>query len=157
MKIVINDLQDKIVLTQEQLDKINEVLEKSAESYEISPNSEISLVFVDDNFIKKLNHEYRNKNTATDVLSFTMKRDDDEPEIKGGPDDDELLLGDIVVSLETAKRQAEEYNHDLLREVTFLTIHGMLHILGYDHETEEERTQMREEEEYLLSICNITR
>ena len=156
MKIVINDLQNKIILAQEQLDKINEVLEKSAESYEISPNSEISLVFVDDDFIKKLNDEYRNKNMPTDVLSFTMKRSSEEPEIIGAPDDDELL-GDIVISLETAKRQAEEYNHDLLREVSFLTIHGMLHVLGYDHETEEERTEMRKEEEYLLSLCNITR
>ena len=156
MKIVINDLQDKIILNEEQLAKINEVLEKSADSYEISPNSEISLVFIDDALSKKLNYEYRNKNMPTDVLSFTMKNRYDEPEIIGGPDE-ELLLGDIVISLETAKRQAEEYNHDLLREVAFLTIHGMLHILGYDHDTEEARAEMREEEEYLLSLCKIER
>lgn len=85
---------------------------------------EISLLLTDDETIKQLNKEYRNKDKSTDVLSFPME--------------DEIMLGDIAISVDTAKRQAEEAEINLDRETAFLFIHGLLHLLGYDHETSQE-------------------
>ena len=85
---------------------------------------EISLLITDDKTIRQYNKEYRNKDRATDVLSFPME--------------DEIVLGDIAISFDTAKRQAEEAEINIDREVAFLFIHGLLHLLGYDHETSEE-------------------
>ena len=85
---------------------------------------EISLLITDDETIRKYNKEYRNKDRATDVLSFPME--------------DDIILGDVAISFETAKRQSEEAEINIDREVAFLFIHGLLHLLGYDHETRQE-------------------
>lgn len=85
---------------------------------------EISLLITDDETIRKYNKEYRNKDRATDVLSFPME--------------DDIILGDVAISFETAKRQSEEAKINIDREVAFLFIHGLLHLLGYDHETSQE-------------------
>ena len=85
---------------------------------------EISLLITDDETIRKYNQEYRNKDRATDVLSFPME--------------DDIILGDVAISFETAKRQSEEAEINIDREVAFLFIHGLLHLLGYDHETSQE-------------------
>ncbi len=85
---------------------------------------EISLLITDDETIRKYNKEYRNKDRATDVLSFPME--------------DDIILGDVAISFETAKRQSEEAEINIDREVAFLFIHGLLHLLGYDHETSQE-------------------
>lgn len=137
-----------------------QVLNKAAEVYGLKPQNEVSVVLADDDYIHKLNRQYRNKNTPTDVLSFAMNdqcADDDEPDIADTPEDIEILLGDIVISLETAARQAEEFGHSLERELAYLTIHGMLHLLGYDHECEEDKSEMRQEEEHVLALLGITR
>lgn len=130
------------------------VLEKTAEVHKLEPHAEVSLVLVDDDYIHELNREYRGKDRPTDVLSFALN-EGDEPDIIDGPE--ETLLGDIIISIETAKRQAEEFNHGLERELAFLTVHGMLHLLGYDHEEEEDRRNMRQQEEYILSLLGIAR
>lgn len=93
---------------------------------------EISLLMTDDETIQEYNKEYRNKDNATDVLSFPME--------------DNIMLGDIAISFDTAKRQAEESEISINREVSFLFIHGLLHLLGYDHET----SQQDEEEMFTL-------
>lgn len=93
---------------------------------------EISLLMTDDETIQEYNKEYRNKDNATDVLSFPME--------------DNIMLGDIAISFDTAKRQAEESEININREVSFLFIHGLLHLLGYDHET----SQQDEEEMFSL-------
>ena len=85
---------------------------------------EISLLITDDETIRQYNKEYRNKDRATDVLSFPME--------------DDVMLGDIAISFDTAKRQAEEAEINIDRETAFLFIHGLLHLLGYDHETSKE-------------------
>jgi len=130
------------------------VLKKTAEIYAIEPNTEVSVVLADDEHIKQLNCQYRGKDCATDVLSFALNEGED-PDIIDGPD--EILLGDIIISLETAARQAEEYGHSVERELAYLTVHGMLHLLGYDHEIEEDQREMRQEEEYVLTTLGITR
>ncbi len=133
---------------------VTSVLHKAAEVYGLAESTEVSVVLADDEYIRQLNHQYRGKDCSTDVLSFALN-EGEEPDIVDGPD--EILLGDIIISLETAVRQAEEYNHSLERELAFLTVHGMLHLLGYDHEKEEDRCKMRSEEEHILSLLGITR
>lgn len=133
---------------------VTEVLTRTADVFSIDRQTEVSLLFVDDAHIHELNLEYRGKDAPTDVLSFALE-EGDEPDILGGPE--ETLLGDIIISLETAARQAEEFGHSLEREVTYLTIHGMLHLLGFDHETETDKAAMREREEAILGSMGITR
>lgn len=133
---------------------LTSVLLKTAEVHNINSSAEVSVVFADDSYIHELNLEYRGKDCPTDVLSFALD-EGEEPDIVDGPE--ETLLGDIIISLETAARQAEEYNHSLDRELSFLTVHGMLHLLGYDHEEELDRQEMRHQEEYILSLLGIHR
>ncbi|MBQ9374788.1 MAG: rRNA maturation RNase YbeY [Ruminococcus sp.] len=116
---------------------------------------EVSVTFVDDNRIHELNKEYRNVDRPTDVLSFPLGENGvyDVNKETGA-----CMLGDIVISIETALRQAEIYGHSLEREVGFLTVHSMLHLLGYDHEVSQlEERIMREKEEEILDTLGISR
>ena len=106
-------------------------------------NSEVSVTLTNDEHIQSLNREYRGLDRPTDVLSFAFV-DSEEPEIEDGPETE--VLGDIIISLERAWAQAQEYGHSMERELSFLTVHGMLHLLGYDHMEEEERMEMEEEQ-----------
>lgn len=130
------------------------VLSKAAEVLGIPPHAEVGVVFADDAYIRELNRDYRGIDAATDVLSFALD-EGEEPAVQGGPE--ETLLGDIVISLETAARQAEEFGHSLEREVAYLTVHGMLHLVGYDHEQEEDKAAMRRQEEHVLAAVGIGR
>jgi probable rRNA maturation factor len=118
----------------------------------------VSIVITTDDEIRVLNSEYRNIDSVTDILSFAM-RDGDNDDFNYG--DDEFngpeLLGDIVISVETAVRQANEYGHSLTRELGFLTVHGILHLLGFDHIEEDDRRDMRNAEEGVLSKFGISR
>ena len=118
-------------------------------------SAEISVTFVDNARIAELNAQYRNKNMPTDVLSFPMGEN-------GVYDIDEdngcKILGDIVISMERAMEQAELYGHSLQREVAYLTVHSMLHLLGYDHENGGlEAVRMREREEAILLQLGLPR
>lgn len=115
--------------------------------------AEISVTFVDNAAIKELNAQYRGKDMPTDVLSFPLGENGvyDKNEDTGAS-----LLGDIVISMEKAMEQAELYGHALQREVAFLTVHSMLHLLGYDHENGGiERVRMREKEENVMSMLGL--
>ena len=142
------------MVTPEMEQTVSSVLKKTAEVYDIESHTEVSIVLADDAYIHGLNRQYRDKDCPTDVLSFALN-EGDEPEIIDGPE--EVLLGDIIISLETAARQAEEYGHSLERELAYLTVHGILHLLGYDHMNEEEKKEMRQEEKYVLSLLGIHR
>lgn len=100
---------------------------------------ELSILLTDDAFIQTLNETHRGKNRPTDVLSFAQNEGEGMPTPL-----DHGLLGDVVISLDTAERQARGRKHSLLSEVTFLLAHGILHLLGYDHETDEEEAKMNE-------------
>ena len=118
-------------------------------------DAEVSVSFVRNAEIRNLNKIYRQKDRVTDVLSFPLG-------LNGKYDINKetgyALLGDVVISLETAMRQAEMYGHSLEREIGFLTVHSMLHLLGYDHETSPlEERQMREKEETVLEELGISR
>ncbi len=118
-------------------------------------NAEVSVSFVSNTEIQTLNTMYRNKPSVTDVLSFPLIEDTKRIEDNGSGC---VMLGDIVISIETAMLQASRYGHSLEREIGFLTVHSMLHLLGYDHETSPlaERI-MREKEEAVLEKIGISR
>ena len=119
-------------------------------------DAEVSVSFVSNNEIKNLNKIYRNKDSVTDVLSFPLTGEDGTVEVN--PETGAVQLGDVVISLETAVKQAQNFGHSLEREVGFLTVHSMLHLLGYDHETSQlDQRIMREKEESVLEKLGISR
>ncbi len=101
-------------------------------------SAELSILLTDDLFIHRLNLEHRGKDRPTDVLSFPLMDPEDEAlqRLDGG------VLGDVVISVDTAQRQADHRGHGLLDEVCFLLAHGLLHLLGYDHQTDTEEAEM---------------
>ena len=135
------------------LDDIKTALDLAGEIYDL--NAEVSVTITNDEKIHELNLQYRNIDRPTDVLSFAL-RESDEPEIIFDVDQPEML-GDIVISIDRAKEQAVEYNHSLRREVTFLTVHGILHLLGYDHIEENDRLEMEAEQKFLMDQLGISR
>ena len=137
--------------------------------YEKCPyEAKVMLTFTDNKGIRELNNNYRNIDKETDVLSFpmieyetpgdfTILEDDDSMYDCFEPDSGELVLGDIVISVERAKEQAEEYGHSLKREIAFLIAHSMFHLFGYDHMEENERKVMEDRQREVLDILGITR
>ncbi|MDO5014447.1 MAG: rRNA maturation RNase YbeY [Clostridia bacterium] len=122
---------------------------------EFPQNAEISVVFTDDEGIRDLNNKFRNIDAPTDVLSFPLGKDGSW---EVNHDTSDILLGDIVISMETAVRQAEEFGHDLSREIGYLVVHSMLHLLGYEHEKGGiEHLRMREKEEECLAKLGLGR
>ena len=122
---------------------------------EFTEPAEISVTFVDDEKIHSLNKEFRGIDRSTDVLSFPLG---ENGVYDRNLDTGACLLGDIVISVETAIRQAESYGHSLQREVGFLTVHSMLHLLGYDHVNGGmEEVRMREKEEHVLTELGLKR
>jgi probable rRNA maturation factor len=121
---------------------------------------EVVVSLVDDARIQELNRDYRDKDAPTDVLSFAIQEsDEDEPMILFAEEDDIPVepLGDVIISIPTAIRQAEEYGHSLERELAFLAVHGFLHLIGYDHLTEEEEKEMFGKQETILANLGLTR
>jgi probable rRNA maturation factor len=114
---------------------------------------EISLTLVDNPSIQKLNKEFRNLDRPTDVLSFALE----EGTALAMPQNSVPMLGEIVISAEKALAQAEEYGHSFQREMAFLTVHGMLHLLGYDHQTPAQRKEMEGLQRQILAVLGINR
>ncbi|WP_373892843.1 rRNA maturation RNase YbeY [Virgibacillus natechei] len=138
------------------IDLLHRLLLFSAEKEGISKEAEVSVSFVDDKEIQELNRNYRQQDRPTDVISFALE-DTVEGELDIIGDDIPLVLGDIVISVDKAKEQAVEYNHSLEREVGFLTVHGFLHLLGYDHQESEEEATMFQKQEDILRKFGIER
>lgn len=134
-------------------------IEAALKAGEGPETGEISLTLVDDQTIRELNRDYRDKDYATDVLSFAMlESEEEEPDIFGLDQNDQAeMLGDIIISVERARSQAEEYGHSLARELVYLAVHGTLHLLGFDHEDDDERREMREKEEEVMTGLGLTR
>ena len=116
-------------------------------------DSEVEVTFVDDDQIKEYNNEYRNIDKSTDVLSFPLGEDG---VYDTNPVTNNKMLGDIVISIEHAVAQGELYGHGLRREIAYLTVHSMLHLLGYDHVDEGvQKAKMREKEEAILTKLGL--
>lgn len=149
----LND-QDKFKISYEQKILVRRAVESTLEYEGYQNNAEISVTFTDNEKIQKINNEFRGIDKPTDVLSFPLT----EYEDSNVPFADELdgNLGDIVISLERAKEQAEEFGHSFEREIAFLTVHSMLHLLGYDHvNSEEEELDMRKRQSDVLKNMGL--
>lgn len=151
MLISIIDEQDKIKLQPEAIEMMKKALNEGARQHDLEENAEVSVSFVDDAAIHVLNRDYRGVDRPTDVLSFAM--DEGEEDFFG---EEEHLLGDIVISLETVIRQGEEYGHGPVRELMYLAVHSLLHLLGYDHMEPEEKKEMRQAEEDILAVLGLS-
>lgn len=165
--IYVDNRQEKIKVTDEFVEKLENVINFVLKEEEVSVDCEISMLFVDNEEIREINNETRGIDRATDVLSFPMLDYQDKKVFKEMykdnnfditfMDGEELVLGDIVLSLERALEQSREYNHSFERESCYLVVHSVLHLLGYDHMEEDDKKIMRKREEDILGKLYITR
>lgn len=138
---------------------IKKVVEKCYEEENLTKSKMIiTITLTTPENIKKINKEYRNIDRATDVLSFPMfEKEELTKKIKNQEFMHEDILGDIIISIEKVEEQAKEYGHSFERELSYIVVHGFYHLMGYDHMTEEEKTEMRKKEDVILNALNITR
>ena len=141
VKVKINNKQTQIEIKEENISLFKDIAREAARIEGYS-NGEISIGFINNKEIQKLNKKYRDVDEPTDVLSFPIG---------------EEMWGDILISIERAQKQAQEYNHSFQREVCYLIVHGVLHLLGYNHKNSGEKKEMRRKEERVLSKFNLTR
>ena len=127
------------------------------ENTELENEPELGVTVVDDSEILELNREYREKDSVTDVLSFPQFYGHDDLLEDLLDDEAETLIGDVVICYEQAERQAKEYGTGLTREMLYLFVHSVMHLFGYDHMVEEEKSVMRAREEEVLSAIGVKR
>lgn len=158
-----NNEQEQFDISESLINLLTALLQKAAEAEGIE-EGEVALTFVDNEQIHELNLEYRAIDRPTDVLSFAMNESlDDELEIvyemEEGNEGEMIpdILGDIIISVERAKEQSEEYGHSLERELGFLFVHGFLHLLGYDHQDEASEAEMMGKQEAALAEVGLVR
>ncbi|WP_291652854.1 rRNA maturation RNase YbeY [Clostridium sp.] len=159
--------QNKLEVTEDFIEKLSNVCDFALKEEGVDCQYQISLLFVDNEEIREINNETRNIDRATDVLSFPMLDFEDKKVFsemylnydfdETFKDGDELILGDMVLSLERALEQSEEYEHSYEREVSYLVVHSILHLLGYDHMDEDDKKRMRKREEEILNKLKIRR
>ena len=156
MMIYFENEQDKLRIPYKLKMLVRAAIEATLDYEQYGNASEVSVTFTDNAGIHELNKKFRGIDRPTDVLSFPLfdySGESEEPPV------DELvgMLGDIVISLERAELQAQEYGHSFEREVAFLTVHSMLHLLGYDHETsEDDETDMRRRQSEIMDILGLS-
>lgn len=137
---------------------IEKVIKKVLEHEKINEDVDVYVTLTNNDEIHKINMEYRKVDRPTDVLSFPMYERNEINKLKDEYKDDvEKILGDIIISVEKVKEQAEEYGHSFERELAYLVTHGCLHLIGYDHMVDEEKKIMRKREEEILEILNFSR
>ena len=134
-----------------ELDTVLKVLDSALKKENLDDVS-FNLIIVDNEYIHELNRTYRNIDRETDVITFALE-DEDSIVLPS----DERVLGDIYISIDKAKSQSQEYGHSLLRELSFLAVHGFYHLLGYDHMTEEDEKVMFKKQEEVLEEYGISR
>lgn len=159
--IIIENEQSKVIIDEKINILITKTIELCMKSEKLDKDYEVSVVIVDDEEIREINKQHRDIDKSTDVLSFPMVEfvngelisDEGDYDM----DIDELMLGDIVISAETAVRQSAEYGHSFEREIAFLTAHSCFHLLGYDHMEEDEELIMTGKQESILREIGLTR
>jgi probable rRNA maturation factor len=156
MEIWISNEQNRVPVSETQEQMVRKVAEMALRmaGQELGENVEVSVTFVDNETIQELNREHRGIDKPTDVLSFSQLEGEEMAEV---PEGVPLPLGDIVISLERCQEQAADYGHSFDRELGFLVAHGMLHLLGYDHQTPEEEAAMMAKTEEILGALGLRR
>jgi probable rRNA maturation factor len=165
--INIENEQSLIEIDEKLIQAISDTIRYTLENQRVSYEGEVSVLLVDNETIRGINRDTRNIDKETDVLSFPMIEYETGKTYKdlsrshkfGAEyfDGDALVFGDVVLSVEKAMEQAEEYGHSIKREVCYLVVHSVLHLLGYDHMNEYDKIKMRAEEEKILNALEITR
>lgn len=152
----IDFLDETNEVQKEHIDLVEKLLQHAAKVENIEEDSEVSITFVTNEAIHEINRTYRDKDQPTDVISFALEElSDGEVEILG--EDMPRVLGDIIISIDRTKEQAEEYGHTFERELGFLAVHGFLHLLGYDHMTTEDEKEMFSKQDKILSSYGLGR
>ncbi|MEJ7165541.1 rRNA maturation RNase YbeY [Staphylococcus capitis] len=136
-------------------EQIDSLLTFAKKQEHIDSEAELSVTFVDKDEIQNINKMYRDKDKVTDVISFALE--EDEPEIDMNELDIPRVLGDIIICTDVAHEQAENYGHSFERELGFLALHGFLHLLGYDHMTDEDEKEMSGRQDAILNAYGLTR
>jgi len=165
--ITIENEQTIVTVDAELENSIRESIMHTLENQGFKHEVEVSVLLVDNEAIRSINQETRNIDSETDVLSFPMIEYEEGKTYKDlylkhkfGPefyDGEDLVLGDVVISMEKAREQSLDFGHSLKREACYLTVHSVLHLLGYDHMDEEDKSKMRAAEEEILGALEITR
>lgn len=161
VRLIWDNEQDLIDITDNLITTLKKCIEKTLETEGFDEDAEISLTFTDNSGIQEQNLAARGIDRPTDVLSFPMLDYEGDGSIEICDEDlseGAVVLGDILISMEKAVQQSEEYGHSFMRELCFLTVHSMLHLLGYDHErSSEEEALMFEKQDEILNALGITR
>ncbi len=146
-------VDSQVEIPKESLEYMNRALDEALEKEGVyGDRGQVSLTIVSPEEIQQLNREYRQVDRVTDVLSFPQYVSPDEI-----PADSMYLLGDVVICMEQAVKQAEEYGHSIQRELVYLFVHSIFHLFGYDHMEEEEKQAMREAEEAVMKQIGLER
>ncbi|GAB2573106.1 rRNA maturation RNase YbeY [Gracilibacillus alcaliphilus] len=154
MEIDFND--ETGMISNEHMELVKQLLLYAAEQEDISPEAEVSISFVNDDEIHRLNKQFRQIDRPTDVLSFALEEQvEGELAITGAALP--VVLGDIIISVDKITEQAEQYNHSFTRELGFLTVHGLLHLIGYDHMNKEDEQKMFTRQEEILNDFGLSR
>jgi probable rRNA maturation factor len=156
MSLTVDFIDETNLVSVEDRGVVHQLLELAALREFVANDSEVSVTFVSNEKIQEINREYRDKDQPTDVISFAMEEmGEGEITLKGV--DMPRILGDIIISIPKAVEQAEEYGHSFIRELGFLAIHGFLHLLGYDHETDEDESIMFTKQKEILNEYGLKR
>ena len=156
MALVVDFLDETNELNEGAEKLSEELLQLAAEKESVPAGSEVSVTFVTNDRIQEINRDYRDKDAPTDVISFALEEmGEDEVVITGT--DLPRILGDIIISIDRAREQAAEYGHSFERELGFLTVHGFLHLLGYDHMNEQDEKEMISRQKSILDAYGLER
>ncbi|MGK0554431.1 rRNA maturation RNase YbeY [Macrococcus capreoli] len=152
--LTVDFIDDANLIASQHLDEIEKLLQFAAAEEGIEEEAEVAVSFVDEAEIQQINKTYRNKDSVTDVISFALEEGEDEDfEMPDAP----RVLGDIIICVKRAEEQAEEYGHSFERELGFLSVHGLLHLLGYDHMNEADEKKMFGRQDEILNAYGLTR
>jgi len=154
MKYIETEFLD-IEQNEEYVELAEKVIKRCFEEENLDKKLYINIILTNPENIRKINNEYRNIDKETDVLSFPMFEQEEIQNLENSVIEE--VLGDIVISIERVKEQAEEYGHSFDREFSYMLVHGFYHLMGYDHMEENEKQKMRSKEENILNKLNITR
>lgn len=147
IEVLFDNRQDFMEINDENMKAIEKAVDAVLEIERAEGNFEVSISFVTNEEIRELNKNYRNVDRDTDVLSFPMD-DEEDP-------DGVILLGDVILSTQKIIEQAEYFGHSLEREMIYLTVHSMLHLLGYDHMKDDEKEEMRDREKEIMKSLQL--
>lgn len=150
--LTVDFIDDDEMIAADHLSEIEKLLQFAAQQEGIDEEAEVAVSFVDEDEIQSINKEYRDKDSVTDVISFALEEGEDF-EMPDAP----RVLGDIIICVKRAEEQAEEYGHSFERELGFLSVHGLLHLLGYDHMNEADEKKMFGRQDEILNAYGLTR